>query len=234
MINVEMKKSSGVTLATENTICNENVKVTIANAENLIPDNIKKDVQIADVIGTLESGGGDDTALIGLIQRDMTEIVIPDGVTSIGSDAFSYCSKLTDVTISNSITSIGSSAFSHCSSLTSITIPNSVTSIGNDAFWNCSSLTSITIPNSITRIGGGVFWNCSSLTSVELAQGFNAYNLNLSASTLYTAETIVSWLEALADRTGQSTYKLTIGSTNIAKLTEAEIAIATNKNWTLA
>ena len=69
---------------------------------------------------------------------------------------------------------------------------------------------------------------------MELEQGFNAKNLALSASTLYTAETIVSWLEALADRTGQSTYTLTIGSTNIAKLTETEIAIATNKNWTLA
>ena len=69
---------------------------------------------------------------------------------------------------------------------------------------------------------------------MELEQGFNANDLDLSVSTLYTAETIVSWLEALADRTGQSTYTLTIGSTNIAKLTEAEIAIATNKNWTLA
>ena len=188
MIKVTMTKSSGVTLATANTICEENVKVTIANGENIKAENIKKDVQIADVIGTLEGGGGDDTALTGLIQRDLTDIVIP----------------------------------------------NSVTSIGNWTFGGCSSLASITIPNSVTSIGNYVFNYCTSLTSVTLGNGFNANNLKLSASNLYTAETIVSWLEALADRTGQKSYTLTIGSTNIAKLTEAEIAMATNKNWTLA
>ena len=58
-------------------------------------------------------------------------------VTSIGDDAFCYCSVLTSVTIPNSVTSIGSSAFESCSGLTSITIPNSVTSIGSSAFYRC-------------------------------------------------------------------------------------------------
>ena len=76
--------------------------------------------------------------------------------------------------------------------------------------------------------------NCPSLINVTIESGFNCNNLVLSASTRYTAETIVSWLEALADRTGQTTFKLTIGATNLNKLTAEQKAIATNKNWTLA
>lgn len=81
-------------------------------------------------------------------------------VTSIGQDAFSYCSNLTSITISNSVTSIGERAFSKCSKLTSVTIPNSVTSIGSGAFRECSGLTSVTIPNGVTSIGTNAFEDC--------------------------------------------------------------------------
>ena len=99
---------------------------------------------------------------------NLTSIVIPDSVTSIGSQAFMGCSSLTSIVIPDSVTSIGSQAFRDCSSLTGITIPDSVTSIGMWTFYGCSSLTSIVIPDSVTIIGWGAFEGCSSLTSIAI------------------------------------------------------------------
>ncbi len=98
----------------------------------------------------------------------VTDLVIPDGVTSIGGAAFSGCRSLESITIPDSVTSIGRAAFSNCRSLESITIPDSVTSIGGYAFQYCSSLESITIPDSVTSIGGYAFQYCSSLKSITI------------------------------------------------------------------
>ena len=87
-----------------------------------------------------------ETASKTLIAGCKNSIIPTDGsVTSIGDEAFSYCSSLTSIEIPASVTSIGSSAFSGCSKLKSIEIPEGVTSIGEVAFYDCSSLTSITV-----------------------------------------------------------------------------------------
>ena len=98
----------------------------------------------------------------------LTSIEFPEGITSIGTCAFSNCSSLTSIEFSNSITNIGDYAFSYCSVLTSIELPEGITRIGNSAFSSCSSLTSVELPEGITSIGISAFSNCSSLTSIEL------------------------------------------------------------------
>ncbi len=128
---------------------------------------------------------------------NLKSITIPNGVTSIGQDAFLDCKSLECSEYDNAYYLVSennkylalvkaknaqieaceihsdtkfifSSAFSDCSSLTSITIPEGVTSIGYDAFNGCTSLTSITIPNSVTSIGYNAFNGCTSLTSITI------------------------------------------------------------------
>ena len=101
---------------------------------------------------------------------NLTNVIIPDNIASIGDSAFSVCSSLTSIILPNSVTSIGKWAFSGCSSLRNISIPDSVTSIGSRVFEGCSSLTSITIPDSVTSIGEGAFAYCSGLTSVVIGE----------------------------------------------------------------
>ena len=229
MIKVNMETKDGVILNTNGKYCEDYIQITPINADSITSQNIKEGVTILGVEGTLNSSNIDQ-----LITREITTFNIPNNTTKIRDDAFSYCSSLTDVTIPNSVTTIGSNAFYGCSSLTSITIPNTVTSIGNSVFSRCSNLTDITIPNSVTSIGPWIFSYCTSLTDVTIENGFNIDKLDLSASTKYTHDTILSWLNALYDRTGLNTYKLIIGADNLKKITSEEKAIATNKNWTLA
>ena len=252
MINVNMETKDGVILNTNGKYCEDYIQITPSNADAITAQNIKEGVTILGVTGILESSNigqlisGEITTLnipdnVTKIRdyafqkcSNLSTITIPESVTTIGTYAFRNCTSLTNITIPNSVTTIGTYAFSDCTSLTNITIPNSVTTIGSYAFSDCSSLKSITIPNSVTSISSNVFRNCTSLTNVTIENGFNANGLNLSASTKYTHDTILSWLNALYDRTGLDAYKLIIGTTNLNKLTDEEKAIATNKNWTLA
>ena len=96
------------------------------------------------------------------------KVIIEDGVTEIGGNAFLSCNNLVSVKIPNSVTNIGYQAFGSCSSLTSVIIPNSVTRIGESAFSGCSALTSIIIPNSVTTIERYAFYYCSSVTSLTI------------------------------------------------------------------
>ena len=97
----------------------------------------------------------------------ITELVIPEGVTSIGNYAFRDCTSLTSVTIPDSVTAIGGNTFYNCTSLKSVTIGNSVATIGYWAFAYCDNLTSATISDSVTTIGSDAFRGCTSLKSIK-------------------------------------------------------------------
>ncbi|MDG1362774.1 MAG: leucine-rich repeat domain-containing protein [Akkermansiaceae bacterium] len=125
----------------------------------------------------------DTVTITGCGHKASGDLIIPDTiegnpVTSIGDDAFRFCTSLTSITIGNGVTSIGYAAFQGCTSLTSIKIPDSVTSIGPSTFYGCQSLTSITIPDGVTSIGGADFANCQSLTSITIPDSVISIGIN--------------------------------------------------------
>jgi hypothetical protein len=79
---------------------------------------------------------------------------------------YSVKDEITNVIISNGVTTIGNSAFLDCISLVSVNIPSGITKIGDHSFQNCNKLTSVTIPSSVTSIGDWAFYQCAGLTSV--------------------------------------------------------------------
>lgn len=99
---------------------------------------------------------------------DIIEVIIEEGVTTIGSWAFYHCAYLTSIIIPNSVTSIGEYTFSHCYRLENIIIPNSVISIGILAFNSCIRLTNVSLSNSLNRIENGLFSSCESLVSITI------------------------------------------------------------------
>ena len=110
--------------------------------------------------------------------HNLTSVIIPKSITSIGGCPFLRCINLSSVVVNNEnpiydsrdncnavIETATSTLIAGCKNTI---IPNSVSSIGGGSFNGCSSLTSITIPNSITSIGEGAFSDCSGLTSVTI------------------------------------------------------------------
>ncbi|MBQ4645256.1 MAG: leucine-rich repeat protein [Clostridia bacterium] len=102
---------------------------------------------------------------------NIENVVITEGVITIGNYAFAECASLKSVTIPDSVVSIGANAFSTCISLPSITIPDSVTTIGMNAFDECHSLASVKIPDSVKTIGNYAFDDCGELVSVIIGNG---------------------------------------------------------------
>jgi len=108
-------------------------------------------------------------------KSSLSSVIINDGVTGIGSNAF-YGSSIYSVTISgSSLKTIGLSAFQSCTNLTSIDIPDEVTQISGYVFYDCRKLSSVTIGKGVASIGLYVFSGCISLPAIDVAAGNNSF-----------------------------------------------------------
>ncbi len=159
--------------------CNNNIVLTASADDTDITWNLDENgvltisgsTEMPHVINSASVEWNDSRNLI-------KEVIIQDGVKSIGQYAFYSCKNLTKVTIPSSVTTIGQSAFAGATKLTSITIPSSVTSIESRAFSN-TGCTEIVIPNSVTEFDGAVMADSPLLEKVVLPEGLTTLGTNV-------------------------------------------------------
>ena len=197
----------------------------------------------------------------GIIDEYVTDIIAH--ASTINSDVFERCNSLINVVVpafanymfsdcanlktakstgSSNFTSTGSYTFDGSAQLESVVIADGTTTIGNCVFRDCTSLKTVYLPSSITTATNNsltttnsyyAFYNCTALEDVRLGQDWNM-SLRLNVSNNLTVGSMVAMFNSLKDLTGDTAKTLTLGSTNLAKLTDEQKAIAINKNWTLA
>lgn len=178
------------------------------------------------------------------------------------SNFFAGCYSLRDFKYSGDFNATNSIAglFQQCTNLSgdiSINAPNATSA--NSAFYLCKNINSITLTTAPLTIYGQIFLNatklqsvynlnlgetseaqyqpfyCSNLTNITFADSSIINNsTSFSACTKLTVDSILNILNILKDLTGSTSATLTLGATNLAKLTDEQKAIATNKNWVLA
>ena len=215
--------------------------------ETLVP-------KVLDISGGGGSGGGlqlDENALF------TGDVVFPEGVTNIPNDYFfrsgiEYTGAVTSITFPTTLTSLGESAIRYIPTLQAVTFKgNNLKTIGRYCFIADPNLKEVILPEGVETIGDAAFGYINieklhlpascisidtyafsddvSLTNVTVGVGFNC-DLNISAGT-FTADVMNAIIANYADNSGKT---LTVGGSNLAYLSEADIAVATAKGLTLA
>ena len=139
---------------------------------------------------------------------EITDLVIPEGVTTIPYLAFIGCEGLTSVTIPSTVTSIEANAFQRCTGLTSIIIPDNVLTIGDYAFSECTGLTNVVLGDGVTSVGSYAFYKCSTMASITIGNsveslGKFAFNY-CTGLTKVIVKNIVAWCGMDFDEYGSS------------------------------
>ena len=137
---------------------------------------------------------------------EITELVIPDGITSISAYAFYGCSNITSLTIPNSVEFIGPDAFG-CFGITNVTIPNKITYLSG--FNSCTNLKSITIPQTVTTIGMDAFYGCTGITSIEIPNSVTTIEQDAFGETSLTSVIIPNSVTSVGQYVFNGCNKLT-------------------------
>ena len=106
--------------------------------------------------------------------KNLTNVVIPEGITTIDDEAFNGCKGLISVNLPQSLYNIRNGAFENCYSLTSLTIPRNISTIEENAFEGCIGLTSLVIPSTVSSIERDAFKDCTKIATITIEEGLRS------------------------------------------------------------
>ena len=120
-----------------------------------------------------EAGRNALADLIGVIDRNVTNIDVPKGTVVVGTNAFSYCTALSSVTMHEGLVTIASFAFSKAAGIKHIEVPSTVMNVGNGAFDLCTGLERVVFLGKPSFISSSAFSDCTGLKDIYVpwAQG---------------------------------------------------------------
>lgn len=113
----------------------------------------------------------EDNRLVRYEHSSDTKIIIPEGVSTIGTSAFENNRSLTHVLFPSTIKTIGDGAFDGCTALESVSFQEGLKRLGNGCFRNCAGLRSIYLPDTVASIHPRAFQGCERLAEIRLSKG---------------------------------------------------------------
>lgn len=123
---------------------------------------------------------------------ELETISLPNSLTCISRNTFTYCYNLISVEIPASVTTIGDDAFRDCPRLSNVSLSTGLSTIGDRVFYGCSALEEVTIPNTVNSIGESAFddtgiksFKCQAVTPPTASSSFIGYNMDMSHVFLY-------------------------------------------------
>ena len=164
LITLLLALMASVSVWAQNGTCGKKLKWSFDTASGQL--TITGSGDMADYAYNLDKGVSN--APWGKFADKIRTVSFPEGITSIGSDAFRGCTALASLALPATVTSIGYGAFQDCSALSTVSLSVGISSIRSYTFSGCSSLTAIVVPAGVTSIGYGAFEGCTALRTVTL------------------------------------------------------------------
>ena len=160
-------------------------RVTIGEGVTVLPDNFLyqskiTEIDIPESVTTIRYRALRECA-------GLTELHLPSGLTTLGNEALTQCVGLKSLVIPSGVTVIGENLLYGCTGLEHVTLPPTATSLGSGAFNGCTSLEEIVIPEGVTTIPSRCFYGCSSLKSIVIPSSVTSISTNGSYSGTYSA-----------------------------------------------
>ena len=177
------------------------------------------------VSGTGEMTDGEDygTAPWEDVKTFIKEIVIGDGVESVGDYMFWDCGNVTRVTLGDDVYRIGKAAFLYCESLPAIQMPPQIEYVDDWAFIHCKALAKVYVPHWLSYLGDSVFYGCPNLTDIYYEDDADTWESvawvenpdeenALCTATIHFGSTVQDYLDGVEETAGGTKQGTNTGS----------------------